>query len=350
MRGQRLIKLTGKQRKALREALLTAFPTQTQFRMMISDALDRNLDHIALGDNLSEIVFKTIEQAEAGGWLAALIDGSAEAAPETPLAHLSVDLLAPLKSAGMQAGSLERVIHDRAPFVHVEVMIDFFKRTIRRVCLLECAGAPQGTAFLVGPDVLMTCHHVVKPFLQPGLPALDARFDYHAGPDGKSVGAGTLRKLVSVVPLASAPWSPADIGLSTAEPEPEDLDFALLKLDSPVGNEVLNGEKRGWVRMVSPSPVIATRDIVWIVQHPDGEPLRLTVDAVLRVNDSRTRVYYAANTKGGSSGSPCFDSNRSLVAMHHQGIEKVHNQGVLAAALLAHFEKQGHDKHLGGDL
>ena len=58
-----------------------------------------------------------------------------------------------------------------------------------------------------------------------------------------------------------------------------------------------------------------------IAQHPDGSPLKLALDTegVTSVNANGTRVRYATNTEGGSSGSPCFNIDWKLVALHHLG-------------------------------
>jgi V8-like Glu-specific endopeptidase len=58
-----------------------------------------------------------------------------------------------------------------------------------------------------------------------------------------------------------------------------------------------------------------------IAQHPDGKPLKLAVDteSVIGVNANQTRVRYATNTEPGSSGSPVFDFDWNLVALHHLG-------------------------------
>jgi V8-like Glu-specific endopeptidase len=72
-----------------------------------------------------------------------------------------------------------------------------------------------------------------------------------------------------------------------------------------------------------------------IAQHPDGKPLKLAIDteSVIGVNTNRTRVRYATNTEAGSSGSPVFDLDWNLVALHHLGDPAydhpaTYNQGV----------------------
>ena len=57
------------------------------------------------------------------------------------------------------------------------------------------------------------------------------------------------------------------------------------------------------------------------VQHPAGDPVQLAIemDGVIAINENGTRVRYRTNTLGGSSGSPCFDLDLDLVALHHAG-------------------------------
>ena len=52
--------LTKSQLKQLQEALLSAFPSADELRMMVRLELDANLDAVAGGDNLSVVVFKLV--------------------------------------------------------------------------------------------------------------------------------------------------------------------------------------------------------------------------------------------------------------------------------------------------
>ena len=60
---------------------------------------------------------------------------------------------------------------------------------------------------------------------------------------------------------------------------------------------------------------------ILILQHPNTEPLKLAVDTagVLKLYENGTRIRYATNTEPGSSGSPCFDIDWKLIALHHYG-------------------------------
>jgi V8-like Glu-specific endopeptidase len=83
------------------------------------------------------------------------------------------------------------------------------------------------------------------------------------------------------------------------------------------------------------------------VQHPNAYPLKLAfdTDAIIGVNENGTTVKYKTNTEGGSSGSPCFDINWNLVALHHSGdpdsINPTFNAGTPFSAICSRLEKQG---------
>ena len=74
------------------------------------------------------------------------------------------------------------------------------------------------------------------------------------------------------------------------------------------------------------------------------------MDAIIGMNNNKTRVRYTTNTEGGSSGSPCFTINRELAALHHLGdpdFTPRYNQGITMSAILALLEQRGHRDKLG---
>jgi hypothetical protein len=65
--------LTGDQVDQFVSALLDAFPSQANLAGMVQLKLNKNLQTLALGDNLREIAIRLIGVAEAEGWIAQLI-------------------------------------------------------------------------------------------------------------------------------------------------------------------------------------------------------------------------------------------------------------------------------------
>ncbi len=104
------------------------------------------------------------------------------------------------------------------------------------------------------------------------------------------------------------------------------MDYAIHRVDGEPGNEVIgrsdsSNNQRGWVK-IQQEPFEFTPDSpLIIVQHPDAQTLKLSIDTqgIIGINKNGTRVKYRTNTEGGSSGSPCFNINWELVALHHLG-------------------------------
>jgi len=52
------MRLTGKQYQQLTDALIDAFPSQQRLAELVKFRLEKNLNAIAMGDDLKEIIFK----------------------------------------------------------------------------------------------------------------------------------------------------------------------------------------------------------------------------------------------------------------------------------------------------
>ena len=59
------MRLTGPERKQLRQAIISAYPNLSDLEMMVSEELEQNLSTITLGRNYNKIVFDLIEWAQA---------------------------------------------------------------------------------------------------------------------------------------------------------------------------------------------------------------------------------------------------------------------------------------------
>ncbi len=168
-----------------------------------------------------------------------------------------------------------------------------------------------GTGFLIARGVLMTNNHV----LSNREDAADsvAQFDFE---EGKQTRAVAIR--------------PRDLFLTD-----ERLDFTIVACDT----EGLDGIEP--IRLLR-NPETATRnERVNVIQHPRGRRKEIAIhdNKVTRVKD--LVLHYETDTEPGSSGSPVFNNEWDLVALHHAGVRRpnnsAENEGIRISAIVAHL-------------
>jgi hypothetical protein len=83
-----------------------------------------------------------------------------------------------------------------------------------------------------------------------------------------------------------------------------------------------------------------------IIQHPNAMPLKLSIGTIETIDADGKRVSYTANTMGGSSGSPCFNSALQPVILHHRGSTS-ENCGIRLDAIYNNLKLRNLDGLLG---
>jgi hypothetical protein len=265
-----------------------------------------------------------------------------------------------VKGTGPDTDRLEKIVRQKMPFVDAAAW-----RT--RLALREAAVArvelrhngmwkAAGTGFLVGADLLMTNHHVIRELLgQQGVKDnLRFRFDFKRTAEGETPQAGSFASPAGDWLVASAEPSPVDElkDPGNQEPAEEHLDFALIRLALPVGALPMGtnapGTRRGWMHLHQDTSLtlLGEGQSLFILQHPEGDALQITFGDILKVGTRRVR--YNANTLRGSSGSPCLDARLEVVALHHAGdanhgeFDKAgYNQGIPIHLIVARCNSQG---------
>jgi hypothetical protein len=244
----------------------------------------------------------------------------------------------------------------RNPSLPMEELNEFLELVMRQVCLIVSrlgngAAVVCGTGFLIGPDLVLTCRHVLKNLAPTADPHADGNrveiyFDFlHGEPVDRlspSLPGAKLVSLDHVWHVASDPDAVPD-GL-TGELPPEEiarikssLDFVLLRLDTCVGLQSLSaagGRRRGWVQM-PPDEVsqnLQTDDWIIIPQHPSGYSLRVDFGRFNKHDQTQTRIRYRVNAANGTSGAPCFNQKFKLVGIHNAYVgpkeQPIENQAI----------------------
>jgi endonuclease G len=208
---------------------------------------------------------------------------------------------------------LEKVIQAEPTFLDIA----FLRRGVElgaAVCrlLVTLSGVQyHGTGFRIAGDLLLTNHHVLFDEEHGNAPAtgVEAWFGYERTFSG-------LDRMHTVVM-----GDPATITGDRAH------DWATIKVQDAMPTEAPVIEVRG------ARPVRAD-ERVYIIQHPGGAPKKIgMIHNVVRYVDDHV-VQYLTDTEGGSSGSPVFNEQWQLVALHSEWVEvtmggtrEVRNQG-----------------------
>lgn len=187
-------------------------------------------------------------------------------------------------------------------------------RAVGRVLVRGSLGGliPMGTGFLVSPRLLMTNNHVIGSAAEAVGGMIE--FNFQHDPEGR-------------------PRTPVRFELSPetffATSPSEELDFTLVAVREVAGSgERLSGY--GYKPLVAVSSEVVDGESVSIIQHPNGEPKQVALreNFVLKLPESTDAfLHYQTDTTPGSSGSPVYNDQWEVVALHHSGFPKRNAQG-----------------------
>lgn len=360
------LQLSGQQKGQLHAALFEALNV-LEFTKLVSFRLGKNPNQfLPVNGTLEQAIYDLVDRANGEGWISNLLIKAREATPGNP------KLYAVAQEAGLVSSSTQKLTEAFESTIKIQnnqldvavwrSRLGEIEFTVCRIeILLQQGGTAYGTGFLIGPDLVITNYHVIEPVdlgeqgktTMKGYSAkatnLVCRFDYK-WVSGSEVSAGSKHHLAhnwKVFLSHSCPLGQL--------PPTDKLDFAIIRLNSNVGNQVINasqdagGAKRGWLTPRTPYTFIRGTPL-FIMQHPAGGPLKLTLDtdSTIGENENGTRVTYTTNTENGSSGSPCLTEDLEVVALHHSGDphydqadKPIYNEGIPFAPIATLLQQNG---------
>ena len=193
------------------------------------------------------------------------------------------------------------------------------RRTVARIKVVTSKGAEgYGTGFLVGPGILLTNRHVLDYSDIQGDSLLSivanavAEFDVEIVP--QVIAPGRTR-LVSSTPAVFR-LAPQTLLLTDAW---NALDYVLIALESKSIDGQHDISEYGYNRLSADMGKTVTGEPVFIIQHPNGESKKISLlnNRMMIRDEKSSYLYYEADTEPGSSGSPVFNRQWEVVALHH---------------------------------
>lgn len=200
-------------------------------------------------------------------------------------------------------GELEKIIGpttDFVPIYYVE-MARLSAQAVARV--IDGKRRPLGTGVMVSPRLFMTNNHVIADAQSAASASI--QFNYQLDIDDVPAAVTEFR------------LDPATFFWTSAENE---LDVSVIAVGPRTAGEGKLGEF-GWSALSSAQDKHAEGDHVTIIEHPDADykQIALRENRVIGRGKKGITLYYAADTLHGSSGSPVFNDQFNLVALHHAG-------------------------------
>jgi len=235
--------------------------------------------------------------------------------------------------------------------------LDRGRRSADAVCRIKLpmdGGMAYGTGFLVGPRLLLTNNHVIG---SPGEAAqCEAEFGYEHDLDG-----------VVKDPVC---FNLDPVALFFTSPQ---ADFTLVAV-APLSSGGVPLERYGWLPLIPLRGKTLDGEWVSAVQHPDGQPKQIAIHAsqIIKIDpkkvpgvDISNFIHYSTDTEPGSSGSPVFNDQWQVVALHHKAVpaplkknarpdaerEWIANEGVRVSSIFNLLEqKRFEDENAGRAL
>ncbi|MPZ84365.1 MAG: endonuclease [Actinophytocola sp.] len=200
-------------------------------------------------------------------------------------------------------------------------------RAVGRVVIREEDGrvAGHGTGSMVSPELLLTNHHVLPDAATARNSQIE--FDYQDGLDGR--------------PLPTVELSLDPDRFFQAD---RTLDFALVAVRATPAELA----RFGFNRLHDAQGKAIVGDFVTIIQHPGGEKKQIALRENRIVDVLEQFLHYETDTEPGSSGSPVFNDQWEVVALHHAAVPAPErgelggwlNEGVRVSRLIAHLRGQ----------
>lgn len=180
---------------------------------------------------------------------------------------------------------------------------DIVARTVVRITIRNSGGSllGYGSGFLVGDGVLLTNNHVL-PDLERARGS-QIQISYDRGLDGTENEPRAFALEVDKLFYTT-----------------KDLDFAVVAVAPRDVTGRYELAEHGWLPLIAQQGKVVPGEWLTIIQHPKGERKQLAARENQLLKCEGDVLWYSSDTLGGSSGSPVFNNDWLVVALHHSGV------------------------------
>lgn len=282
----------------LNEILANLYPQDTDARRVSTNAGLKNA-FIQFDNKAINTWFNILQYANGQGKVDAIVERALEENPDDDSLKQAKNGMPPQVAKGPEAkawsgppaaATLEKLMGEKSTLVPITYLEVGLLRA-RSVVRIKRADGSLGTGFLVDGNILITNHHVLPTSESTTNSVI--QFNYQQTADG-----------------LNAPFEEASLLSDTFRTSEAD-DWSAVKVDGEMPSK--------WGVLTLAKTSVKVGDRVNIIQHPGGGPKQISLFANVVVFVGDGRVQYLTDTLPGSSGSPVFDAEWKLVALHHSG-------------------------------
>lgn len=285
--------------RRLRILFSAYYPGSTDISRIVADS-GINIFDVDLSGSANNKWYNALEYARPRGKIESLLAVAARDNPDTKEFILALNGRPPRQIEGQEAdwrgttdrAKLEKIIGSQSTLVPVSYL-EIGALRARAVVRILLKDGSSGSGFLTRGNIVVTNHHVL-PDRETAREAV-VQFNYQMSVFG------------SDSPVDEYHLQPDDFFRSCSE-----HDWSAVRVEG-------NPAKVWGVLDLNSKSVPVDGDRINIIQHAGGGQKQVSCLANIVVFVGLGRLQYLTDTLPGSSGSPVFDRNWNVVAVHHSG-------------------------------
>lgn len=175
----------------------------------------------------------------------------------------------------------------------------------RAVARINLGGGSFGTGFLIAPRVLITNHHVLRDSGSASRAVAEFRYELNLADEE--------------LPPIRFRLMPDELFVTHTS-----LDYTVVAVEAQSRDNAMLADF-GCLPLIETVGKVSEGEWLTIIQHPEGKRKQICVRENQLIKRDGDFLWYTTDTVPGSSGSPVFNNDWYVVALHHAGVPEKRN-------------------------